>query len=151
MLKIERTLWEDISNMRWAQKLSQSRLLSCNSTTNWENNSSPGPHTMENGLCKYGEIWIDMDKFNWKKTKMAVRTISQFFHIVTKTRLSEKQSLPVRRYHRALCKWQTGPVLTHLICYNLKSENEKFENRSKNTWNFQETNFDQKNLYEWKF
>ncbi len=81
MLDMEVILWEDISNMRWAQKLLLWRLLLCNSTTNWKNNSSLSLRMMQNGLCKYGEIWRNMDKFNTKK--IAVRTISQslsYFH-----------------------------------------------------------------------
>ncbi len=73
---MELTLWEDISNMRWTKKLLRWRLLLRNSASNWKNNSSLGRRIMENGLCKYGEIWRNMDKFNQKK--IAVRTISHF-------------------------------------------------------------------------
>ncbi len=48
LLKMELTLWEDISNMRWAQKLLMWRLLLCNSTTNWKNNSSLRLRILEN-------------------------------------------------------------------------------------------------------
>ncbi len=51
-LKIEVTLWDDISNMRWAQKLLMWRLLLCTSTTNWKNNSSLGLRMMENGFYR---------------------------------------------------------------------------------------------------
>ncbi len=64
MLKIELTLWEDISNMRWAQKLLLWRLLLCNSTTNWKNNNSLGPRMMQNVLRKYGEIYLNMDQIS---------------------------------------------------------------------------------------
>ncbi len=83
MLDIELTLWEDISNMLWVQMLLLWRLLLCKSTTNWKNNSSLGFRMMENGLCKYGEMWQNMDKINKTKTKMAVRMKSQnlsYFH-----------------------------------------------------------------------
>ncbi len=39
----------------------------CNSTTNWKNNNSLGPRMMENGLCKYGEISLNMDQISYKK------------------------------------------------------------------------------------
>ncbi len=83
MLKIEVTLWHDISNMRWAQNLLMWRLLLCDSTTNWKNNSSLGPRMMENGLRKYGEIWLNMDKFNQKKAKWLrerSHIFSSYFH-----------------------------------------------------------------------
>ncbi len=48
LLKMELTLWEDISNIRWAQKLLMWRLLLCNSNTNWKNNSSSRPSILEN-------------------------------------------------------------------------------------------------------
>ncbi len=69
MLDMEVTLWEDISNMRWAQRLLLWSLLLCNSTTNWKNNNALGPHMMENGLCKYGEICLNMDKISLKKNR----------------------------------------------------------------------------------
>ncbi len=49
---------EDISNIRWAQKLLMRRLLLCNSTTNWKNNSSPRPRILENLCFKDGGIII---------------------------------------------------------------------------------------------
>ncbi len=58
--------------MRLAQKLLLWRLRLCNSTTNWKNNSSLGPRMLENGLRKYGEILLNMDKFTLKKPKIAV-------------------------------------------------------------------------------
>ncbi len=105
----------------------------------WKNNSSLGPRLMENGLCKYGDIWINIDKFTPKKKLWERHHI--FFRIFTKTRLSKKQFLPVRRYHRALRKWQTGTAMTHLIRYNYESKNRIFEKRSKNTWNIKEKKF----------
>ncbi len=51
---MELTLWEHISNIRWAQKLLMWCLLLCNSTTNWKKNSSPGPRMIQDGLCKHG-------------------------------------------------------------------------------------------------
>ncbi len=83
MLDMEVTLWEDISNMRWAQKLLLWRLRLCSSTTNWKYNSSLGPRMMANGLCKYGEIWLNMDKFNKKKQNRCDNDLtffSLYFH-----------------------------------------------------------------------
>ncbi len=34
---------------------------------------------MENGLCKYGEIWINMDKFNKKNQYGCENDITIFF------------------------------------------------------------------------
>ncbi len=58
LLKMELTLWEDISNMLWVQKLLMRRLLLCNSTTNWKTNSSPRPRILENRCCTDGGIII---------------------------------------------------------------------------------------------
>ncbi len=46
---------------------------------NWKNNNALGPRMMENGLCKYGEIWLNMDKINIYKKGIAVRMKSQLF------------------------------------------------------------------------
>ncbi len=54
---MELTLWEDISNMRWAQLLIWCLLL-CTSTTNWKNNSSPRPRILENRCFTDGGIII---------------------------------------------------------------------------------------------
>ncbi len=127
--------------MRWASKLLLWRLRLCSSTTNRKNKSSLGLRMMENGLCKYGEIWLNMDKLYQKKGRMAMRMISQFFHIYIKTRLSKKTLLELSRQYRALPKWQTGPGMTHLLCNTFESENKIFRKRSKNMWNFQKKKF----------
>ncbi len=57
LLKMELTLWEDISNMRWAQKLLIWRLLLCSSTINWKNNSSPRLRILENRCFTQGLTW----------------------------------------------------------------------------------------------
>ncbi len=58
LLKMELTLWEDISNIRGAQKLLMWRLLRCNSTTKWKNNSSSRPRILENRCFTDGGIII---------------------------------------------------------------------------------------------
>ncbi len=63
LLKMGLTLWEDISNMRWAQKLLMWRLLLCNSTTNWKNNSSPRLRILENRSFTVGGIIISRMNF----------------------------------------------------------------------------------------
>ncbi len=81
---------------------------------------------------------------------MAVRTLHFFSRIFTKTRLSKKQLLPVRRYHRALRKWQTGTAMTHLICYSFESKVEFSKKRSKKTMIFQKWFFSRKKSFSQK-
>ncbi len=56
MLKIEVTLWEDISNMRWDQKLLMWRFLLCNSTIDWKNNRYSRARILENRCFTDGGI-----------------------------------------------------------------------------------------------
>ncbi len=58
LLKMELTLWQDISNMRWAQRLILWQLLLCQTVTNWKNNSSPYLLILENRCFTDGGIII---------------------------------------------------------------------------------------------